>query len=459
MLEDDGAQAAVMGLDQGGRVTLWSPGAERLYEVPEGAAMGERIVGLAQWHGRFDSAYAAAFEAVGLNGYWTFYNRVTTRGGHELSLRSMATVACGPQGAREMLVTSSPCERSGEDVAGSGPALRLLLGNPSLVTVFFDEHQVVGYVNSRVQSMIGYLAREVLGRPAGVFIHPDDRSTWQDAWDWALEHPAQYRALSYRVRAGDGDWRWVEGSVINMLDEASVGAVALSVRDVTDERLALSALSAAERTLRTVLESSLEGVWVIGRDGETVLINDRMRELLELRYPSATGAPAERVLDESLLNTLRERVREATPGAHNRYEVSYSGADGAVRWLRLAVVPSYDRAADHVASVVLCSETGEHGRLGPDVPLGHLLGLSRPKAAETSYIEGLSSLPALGRLSQRELDIVIRLLLGDRVPKIAQKLFVSQSTVRNQLSSVFRKLGVGSQQELIALLRDKLSTH
>lgn len=56
-------------------------------------------------------------------------------------------------------------------------------------------------------------------------------------------------------------------------------------------------------------------------------------------------------------------------------------------------------------------------------------------------------------LSSRELDVVGRLLTGDRVPAIAKALFLSQSTVRNHLSAVFRKFGVSSQQELINLLR------
>jgi DNA-binding CsgD family transcriptional regulator len=61
----------------------------------------------------------------------------------------------------------------------------------------------------------------------------------------------------------------------------------------------------------------------------------------------------------------------------------------------------------------------------------------------------------LARLSSRELDVVSRLLTGDRVPAIAQQLFLSQGTIRNHLSSAFAKLGVSSQQELIALLRPK----
>lgn len=59
----------------------------------------------------------------------------------------------------------------------------------------------------------------------------------------------------------------------------------------------------------------------------------------------------------------------------------------------------------------------------------------------------------LSRLSPREAEIVLRLLAGDRVPLIAESLYLAPGTVRNHLSSVFGKFGVTSQQELIVLLR------
>jgi DNA-binding NarL/FixJ family response regulator len=40
------------------------------------------------------------------------------------------------------------------------------------------------------------------------------------------------------------------------------------------------------------------------------------------------------------------------------------------------------------------------------------------------------------------------------VPAIAEALYLTQSTVRNHLSSVFQKLRVSSQQALIVLLRN-----
>ena len=57
------------------------------------------------------------------------------------------------------------------------------------------------------------------------------------------------------------------------------------------------------------------------------------------------------------------------------------------------------------------------------------------------------------RLTRRELDIVTLLVSGDRVRSIAERLFLSQSTVRSHLSVIFSKLGVRSQSELLDLLR------
>lgn len=60
----------------------------------------------------------------------------------------------------------------------------------------------------------------------------------------------------------------------------------------------------------------------------------------------------------------------------------------------------------------------------------------------------------LDRLTQREAEIVLRLVRGDRVPAIARDLFLAQATVRNHLSAAYRKLGVSSQQGVVDLFRE-----
>jgi DNA-binding CsgD family transcriptional regulator len=74
-------------------------------------------------------------------------------------------------------------------------------------------------------------------------------------------------------------------------------------------------------------------------------------------------------------------------------------------------------------------------------------------ASGFSRVPDITELPGLSELSGRQWEVLTRLLRGDRVPAIAEDLFVTQSTVRNHLAEVYRKLGVHSQQDLLALLR------
>jgi DNA-binding CsgD family transcriptional regulator/PAS domain-containing protein len=54
-------------------------------------------------------------------------------------------------------------------------------------------------------------------------------------------------------------------------------------------------------------------------------------------------------------------------------------------------------------------------------------------------------------LTPREREIIELLATGLRAPSIAERLFITPSTVRNHLSTAFRKLGVASQAEFFEL--------
>ena len=69
---------------------------------------------------------------------------------------------------------------------------------------------------------------------------------------------------------------------------------------------------------------------------------------------------------------------------------------------------------------------------------------------------GVLTLPALRALTEAERQVVVALLRGQNVARIAELTFVSRSTVRSQLSTAFRKLGVASQMELVELVRAAL---
>lgn len=57
-------------------------------------------------------------------------------------------------------------------------------------------------------------------------------------------------------------------------------------------------------------------------------------------------------------------------------------------------------------------------------------------------------------VSKREIDVLEMYLQGYNVPTTAQKLFISENTVRSHTKNLYRKFGVHSRQELIELFSD-----
>jgi DNA-binding CsgD family transcriptional regulator len=128
--------------------------------------------------------------------------------------------------------------------------------------------------------------------------------------------------------------------------------------------------------------------------------------------------------------------------ADDDYKLRFVTAYGTPIAAQLSSAPFLDSAGDVQGTVLTLIE----------VPLP-IAAPGSPVHQSELASAGHSEHSKWSQLTQRERAIVEMLIAGERVPAIAKMLFVSNSTVRSQLSSVFHKLGVASQQELIHLLR------
>jgi DNA-binding NarL/FixJ family response regulator len=59
------------------------------------------------------------------------------------------------------------------------------------------------------------------------------------------------------------------------------------------------------------------------------------------------------------------------------------------------------------------------------------------------------------RLSRREKQIVDALLVGCTNKEIAQQLGVSDQTIKNQLTTLYKKMGVSSRLELVLWVMER----
>jgi DNA-binding CsgD family transcriptional regulator len=189
-------------------------------------------------------------------------------------------------------------------------------------------------------------------------------------------------------------------------------------------------------------------------------ITTDVTELLGFKAADLLGRPALDAVHPEDIPSLVLLVAHTgnSPGGCGRIRIRNS--DGG--WVMCRVVvrtlagPAAGAFAFALSPVSTVSSAGD----GPRVREleDHLRRIAREIAAAgvaawSTAMPTSIDVPELSRLTSREYEIVVRLASGDRVPAIARGLFLSESTVRNHLTSVYRKFGVHSQTDLMTRLR------
>jgi DNA-binding CsgD family transcriptional regulator/PAS domain-containing protein len=292
-------------------------------------------------------------------------------------------------------------------------------------------------------------AGRLLGVPAGELVGRNVEEFADDPPSGALPLVASGRLSGFQARrrmtSAGGDSQplqvWIRAAELT----APVGfAVAILWPGGRDAWSYLPASDGAE--------SAPTVVGTVNGHLEVERISDDVRHL-GFAAEEAIGSSVFRLFDVTSVADVLHALADATEKERALCVVVNVHVDGEPAMAELMLRPL--RPAPSFSFSLLCPGTevvrqgNDEGRLQQ---IGR--GLHALALAEAFAFLDEADLPGVANLTTRELDITARLLSGDRVPGIARAIYLSPSTVRNHLSNVYRKLRVGSQQELIELFRE-----
>jgi DNA-binding CsgD family transcriptional regulator len=280
------------------------------------------------------------------------------------------------------------------------------------------------------------------------------------ATDLAADPVAGRRALSLVVDGHiDGFWR--ANRLLSRCDGSTVSAdIWFSASTSTQGRprfgVVVGSPTTSDDGVRGVSEQS-EPVQVVGVVGDSWLLRQISRTVTKLLGHSAEDLIGTSILGivhaedvPALLVTLGSVAREPRMSrTHLRF------LDSAGGWTLCTVHITPLAATELPAFAFTATPTGASAdgerpsALDAHERLMRIAQEVRSVQVGPSRTPGATETSAFALLSPRECEIVRLLLDGERVPAIAEKLVVSQSTVRNHLAASFKKLGVHSQQELL----------
>ncbi|MCL2923506.1 MAG: EAL domain-containing protein [Trichodesmium sp. MAG_R04] len=129
---------------------------------------------------------------------------------------------------------------------------RSLIENSTDIIQILDSKGIYQYVSPSQQRILGYTSEELIGKSVLEFIHPTDQWWMKQVIERVKQFPKTRRRLDeYKVCHKNGSWYVFEATIMNLLDDESVGGIVINCHDVTEKKLA------EEKLLRTSLYDSL----------------------------------------------------------------------------------------------------------------------------------------------------------------------------------------------------------
>jgi DNA-binding CsgD family transcriptional regulator len=314
-------------------------------------------------------------------------------------------------------------------------------------------------VNPPLASAVSSTVSALTGSSSLDWLSPDDR------------HAAQ---LGFQALA-DGDLTGYQAirRLTNPKDPGQVFAIWISAVDVDGTRVGLASLISAagyDNQFRSLPPASTvpePGSMVLGTvDSSWRLdrISQDVTPLLGLTPEQCTGQPVLGAVHPADIPAFLAAVEHARRG-ERAVRLALRLSTKSHDWIKIGVVlatiapgdpPPLAFALIRDDAVVDPPGAGDSSR---EMQLeAHMLRIADELHAagvipRLQQLPALADEPQLGKLTSREWAVLTRLLDGQRIPAIAADLYVSQSTVRNHLSSIYAKLGVHSQVDLIRLIR------
>ncbi len=219
------------------------------------------------------------------------------------------------------------------------------------------------------------------------------------------------------------------------------------------------------KQLSNAVETMNCGFLVRTKDGRIVYVNDCLLGWLGYERREVEDKPIENLVPSELHHMLHGEIQAITAGDLRVRLTIFQRKDSTT--FPVLVVPQCFTDEDdqplgglevivELASVQTAKPAGYGDRSGLRAELDRIALEIQGLALSASLAPDLTlslSHPEFQELSPRELEVLVQIVGGDRVPTIAKSLHISPHTVRNHLKAIYRKLGVGSQAELLERVR------
>ena len=123
-----------------------------------------------------------------------------------------------------------------EEVARREARFRCLVQNAADAICVVRPGGELQFATPALERLLGYRPEAFLGMSVFAAVHPDDLPAVRRTFDQLLEVELEPVELQVRLRQANGNWRWAQAVITNLLSEPAVDGIVINFRDVTERR-------------------------------------------------------------------------------------------------------------------------------------------------------------------------------------------------------------------------------
>jgi PAS domain S-box-containing protein len=240
-------------------------------------------VALSAWFGGRVTGLIAAFLALYVFDYF-FLPPLFTLGISAEALPYVIPFGLSAVAAAWMSSTRSQSRKAAEDLRHSEDKFRRILKNLPDVAWTADQTGCVIYMSPKIEEMTGYSSQEIYaGGLAMLFerTHPEDVDRLKGSVDDLFSRRSPFD-IELRHQRKDGKWIWVHIRSVGAYEENGIILADGVVSDVSWRRQAELDLQAKTAFLEAQVNSTIDGILVVGTDGRRILHNQRLMEIFRI---------------------------------------------------------------------------------------------------------------------------------------------------------------------------------
>ncbi|WP_347839829.1 PAS domain S-box protein [uncultured Draconibacterium sp.] len=113
---------------------------------------------------------------------------------------------------------------------------KALIENAPEGVAIINAKQEMVYASPNNTRLFGYTEEDMIGKDALKYVHPDDLPHIYESINKILKKPENPEKLQYRLKRKDGEYRWLETNLTNLLDNPAVNGIVLNLKDITERK-------------------------------------------------------------------------------------------------------------------------------------------------------------------------------------------------------------------------------